>query len=204
MEKCIQDWGDKTDAFCLIWTFLSQCDGKDLLERWLLTHGKVQSSSSWDLTSRTKASLALCWTRPLGCSIRYWQTGTGTPVWKYCSVYSGAEKSSGYCMQLWEVTVKRLSTYFLKFKKPCCMYSFCGISVADGSEPAYQILPVLTKSLHWSNCSTYVVLKPWWKIAKVGLYKTAGTACPRNFDNVLCFSPAPESFGESPWAGCHF
>lgn len=42
-EKFIHDWEDETDEFCLIWTFLSQCDGKDLLQRYL-PHGKVQSS----------------------------------------------------------------------------------------------------------------------------------------------------------------
>lgn len=92
-------------------------------ERWHRPHGKIRSSSSrsWDLTSHTNANLALWWTRPLGCNIRYGQTGTGTPVWKYCSVYSGVEKSNGYWMKLWEATMKTLSTYFLKFKKPCCM-----------------------------------------------------------------------------------
>lgn len=84
---------------------------------------KQHQGSSWDLTSHTKASLVLWWARSLGCSIRYGQTGTCTPFRKYCSEYSGIEKSNGYCMQLGEVTVKRLSTYFLNFKKSCCMYT---------------------------------------------------------------------------------
>lgn len=60
-------------------------------------------------------------------------TNTGVPVWKYCSLYTREERSNGYCMQLWEETVRRLSSYFHKYKKPCCHYL-----VADGAEPAYQ------------------------------------------------------------------
>lgn len=43
-----------------------------------------------------------------------------TPVWKCCSAYTGVEKSNGYCMQLWDVTVKRRNTYSHKYEKPCC------------------------------------------------------------------------------------
>lgn len=60
-------------------------------------------------------------------------TNTGIPVWKYCSLYTREEKSNGYCMQLWEETVRRLRGYFHKYKKPCC-----GYLAADGVEPAYQ------------------------------------------------------------------
>lgn len=67
-----------------------------------------------------------------------------------------------------------------------------------GSRASISNTSTTNISLHWPNCSTYIVLKPWWNIAKVGLHKTAGTICPRNFDNVLCFLQLPNSVVRVP------